>query len=74
MKENRAPILAAHPAVLLHQDHHQNRLALSQLAQIANADVKIYRLVEAHLIALVQRVRFRKGVKPLIHAGFGPSR
>jgi hypothetical protein len=54
--------------VVLHL-HHQDRLV-----QIANVAVKIYRLVAVHLIALAQRVRFRKGVKPVIHAGFVPSR
>jgi hypothetical protein len=54
--------------VVLHL-HHQDRLV-----QIANVAVKIYRLVAVHLIALAQLVRFRKGVKPVIHAGFVPSR
>jgi hypothetical protein len=49
--------------------HHQDRLV-----QIANVAVKIYRLVAVHPIALAQLVRFRKGVKLLIHAGFVPSR
>jgi hypothetical protein len=96
MKENRAPILAAHPAaplplivlpqldahradrvqfvkvlavhlVVLHL-HHQD-----QLAQIANVAVKIFRLVVVHPIVVVQPVRYRKGVKSVIHAGFVPN-
>jgi hypothetical protein len=90
MRDHRAAIrrdqvLVVHPTVLLLPVarvqivqvlvvrlvvlHHQNRLV-----QIANVAVKIYRLVAGHPIALAQLVRFRKGVKPLIHAGFVPSR
>jgi hypothetical protein len=76
----RDQVLAVHPAVplpqvalhlrgLLHLPHHQDRLV-----QIANVAVKIFRLVAVHPIVLVQRVKYRKGVKPLIHAGFVPSR
>ena len=54
--------------VVLHL-HHQD-----QLAQIANVAVKIFRLVVVHPIVVVQPVRYRRGVKPVIHAGFVPSR
>ncbi len=115
MKENRAPILAVHPAVPLLQvalhlrDHlhqtdqvladqvladqvladqvladqvlavhqvvlHHLHLRLGRLVQIANVAVKIFRLAVAHPIVVVQRVRYRRGVKPVIHAGFVPSR
>jgi hypothetical protein len=53
----------------LHQDRRQ-----SPRVQIANVAVKIYRLVAVHLIALAQLVKYRKGVKPVIHAGFVLSR
>jgi hypothetical protein len=69
-------VLAVHPTVLL------LRVALlqvavhlvrNQLALIANVAVKIYRRAEVHPIVVVQRVRYRKGAKPVIHAGFVPS-
>ena len=61
--------VALHLRGLLHLPHHQDRLV-----QIANVAVKIFRLVAVHPIVLVQRVKYRKGVKPVIHAGFVPSR
>jgi hypothetical protein len=70
-------VLAVHPVVLL------LRVALlqvavhlvrNQLALIANVAAKIYRRAVVHPIVLVQRVKYRKGVKPVIHAGFVPSR
>jgi hypothetical protein len=54
--------------------HHQDHLVRNQLVQIANVAVKIFRLVVVHPIAEGQLVRYRRGVKPLIHAGFGQSR
>ena len=59
-------VLAVH-LVVLHL-HHQD-----QLAQIANVAVKIFRRAVVHLIAQGQLVRYRRGVKPLIHAGFVPN-
>jgi hypothetical protein len=99
MKENRAPILAVHPAVPLLQvalhlrDHlhqtvrvqvdlalavhqlvlHHLHLRQSRLVQIVNVAVKIFRLAVVLLIAQGQPVRYRKGVKPVIHAGFVPN-
>jgi hypothetical protein len=69
-------VLAVHPAVLL------LRVALlqvavhlvrNQLALIANVAVKIFRRAVVHPIVVVQRVRFLKDVKPVIHAGFVPN-
>ncbi len=54
--------------VLLLRDH--LHLLRDQRDQIASVVVKIYRLVAVHLIALVLLVKYRKGVKPAIHAGF----
>jgi hypothetical protein len=80
-------VQAVHPTVLLlrvallqvavhlvdlhlrHQDH----LVRNQLVQIVNVAVKIFRLVVVHPIVVEQRVKYRKGVKPLIHAGFVPN-
>ena len=72
----RDQILVAHPAVLLplvalHLHDHQ---VLSHLDQIAIAVVKIFRRAVVLLIAQGQLVRYRRGVKPVIHAGFVPSR
>jgi hypothetical protein len=53
----------------LHQDRRQ-----SQRVPIVNVAVKIYRLEAVHPIVVVQRVRYRRGVKPVIHAGFVLSR
>ena len=61
--------LAVHQVVPQHLHLRQGRLA-----QIVNVAVKIFRLAEVHPIAVVQRVRYRRGVKPVIHAGFVPSR
>jgi hypothetical protein len=76
MRDHRAAIpvaqvLVAHPVVLLQvaAPHLRNHLV-----QIVNVAVKIYRRAEVHPIVAVQRVKFRKGVKPVIHAGFVPSR
>jgi hypothetical protein len=69
-------VLAVHPTVLL------LRVALlqvavhlvrNQLALIANVAVKIFRRAVVHPIVVVQRVRFLKDVKPVIHAGFVPN-
>jgi hypothetical protein len=57
--------------VVLHL-HHQDRRQ-SQRDQIVSVVVKIYQPVAVHLIALAQRVRYRRGVKPAIHAGFVQS-
>ena len=61
--------VALHRLGLPHHLHHQG-----QLVQIANVAVKIFRLVVVHPIVVVQPVRYRRGVKPLIHAGFVQSR
>jgi hypothetical protein len=80
MRDHRAAIpvarvLAVHPAVPLPPLHlaalHlRDQVLQSHLVQIASVVVKIYRLVAVHLIALVLLVKYRKGVKPAIHAGF----
>jgi hypothetical protein len=77
-------VLAVHPTVLLlrvallqvavhlvvlHLLHHLQ----DQLVQIANVAVKIFRRAVVHPIVVVQRVRFLKDVKPVIHAGFVPN-
>ena len=49
----------------LHRDH---------LVRIVIVVAKIYRRVVVHQIAPAQLAKFRKGVKPVIHAGFAPSR
>jgi hypothetical protein len=49
-------------------------LVRNQLALIANVAVKIFRRAVVHPIVVVQRVRFLKDVKPVIHAGFVLSR
>jgi hypothetical protein len=49
----------------LHRDH---------LVRIVIVAAKIYRRAVFHQIALAQHAKFRKGVKPVIHAGFAPSR
>ena len=75
MRDHRAAILGGrvlvvHPTVPLHPV----ALHRDQRVQIAIVVAKICLLVEVHQIALVQRAKFRKVVKPLIHAGFAPSR
>jgi hypothetical protein len=69
-------VLAVHPAVLLPLValHLQGHLHLNQVVQIAIAVVKIFRRVADHPNVVVQRVKSRKVVKPVIHAGFVPSR
>jgi ABC-type anion transport system duplicated permease subunit len=84
MRDHRAAIpvaqvLAVHPAVLLHPLHpvalHLRVLHLqSHLVRIVIVVAKIYRRVVVHQIALAQLDKFRKGVKPVIHAGFAPNR
>jgi hypothetical protein len=54
--------------------HHQDHLVRNQLAQIVNVAVKIFRRAVDHPIVVVQRVRYLKDVKPVIHGGFVPSR
>ena len=63
--------LVAHLQLLRHRQDH---LVQNQVVQIANDAVKICQHVAVHPIAEVQLVRYRKGVKPVIHAGFVPSR
>jgi hypothetical protein len=58
-------VLAAH----LHLRHPHR----DHLVQIANVAVKIFRRAVVHQIAVVQRVKSRKVVKSVIHAGFVPS-
>ena len=53
--------------------HHQDHLVRNQLVQIVNVAVKIFRRAVVHPIVVVQRVRYLKGVKPVIHAGFVPN-
>jgi hypothetical protein len=69
-------VLAVHPTVLLRVALLQVAVHLvrNQLALIANVAVKIFRRAVVHPIVVVQRVRFLKDVKPVIHAGFVLSR
>jgi hypothetical protein len=67
------PLDLLHLADHLHLHQHQDHLVRNHLVQIANVAVKIFRRVEAHQIAVAQRVKSRKVVKSLIHAGFVPS-
>jgi hypothetical protein len=85
-----AQVLAVHPAVPLHPLHlvalHlrvqvlivqalvARHLHRDHLVRIVIVVAKIYRHVVVHQIAPAQLVKFRKGVKPVIHAGFVPSR
>jgi hypothetical protein len=50
------------------------QLVQNHLVQIANVAVKIYQRAVVHLLVVVQRVKYRKGVKSVIHAGFVPNR
>jgi Tfp pilus assembly ATPase PilU len=61
--------LAVHQVVPQHLHLRQGRLV-----QIVNVAVKIFRHAVVHLIAQGQLVRYRRGVKPAIHAGFVQSR
>ncbi len=83
MTEHLAQILrdqipVAHPAAPLPLDHLHlaDNLHLhhrDHLVQIANAAVKIFQRAVVHQIAVAQRVKSRKVVKSVIHAGFAPS-
>ena len=64
-------VLAVHQVVHLHLHLH---LRQGRLDQIAIAVVKIFRRAVVHPIVVEQRVKFRKVVKSVIHAGFVPSR
>ncbi len=54
--------------------HLRDLLLRSLPVQIVIVAVKIYRHVAVQQIALAQLAKCRKAVKPLIHAGFVPSR
>ena len=82
----RDQVPAVHPAVplplvallqvVVHlvDPHLRAHQVQNQLAQIVNVAVKIFLRAVVHPIVVEQRVRYRRGVKQVIHAGFVPSR
>jgi hypothetical protein len=86
MRERLAAILreqipVAHPTVLhlrvpLHQNllNHLNHLKLrNQLARIVIVAARIFQRAVVQRIGAGRLARYRKGVKPVIHAGFDQS-
>jgi hypothetical protein len=66
------PLVALHLRDLLHL--HRDLLVQNHRDPIANVAVKIYQRVVVQVTVVVQRVKYRKGAKPVIHAGFVLSR